>query len=220
MAVTPQRTRAKPAMSDDDKEGRRREIVAAAKQVFAKKGFSTTKMADVANVAGLSYGSLYSYFDSKEALFRGVLEQEGAAIRQHVLTIAFIGETPVDLEAVVRRATAAVLEYFEHDSAAAKILFRDSYALGERLERHLFDIYERFIDDIELLITEAQRRRIIIPGPPRVIAFSVAALLGQLAFRRLRTDDGLDAKALGDFVATMLIGGLRPPPLTGESITP
>jgi AcrR family transcriptional regulator len=208
--VAQQVRRARPAISDEKKEERRQQILVGAKKVFAKKGFSATKMADVASAARLSYGSIYWYFDSKEALFRGVLEHEETAIRDHVLSVAFADEAAGDLETVVRRATTAVLEYFEADPAAAKVLFRDSHALGERLEKQLFDIYERFIDDIELLIAEAQRRRLVIAGPPRVIAFSVAALLGQLSFRRLRTDDGVDAEALGDFVATMVIEGLMP----------
>ncbi len=43
-----------------------------------------------------------------------------------------------------------------------------------------------------------------------MIAFSVAALIGQLALRRLATDDGLPADEVADFVVTLLLDGLRP----------
>lgn len=183
----------------------------SAKEVFGRAGFAAAKMGDVASAAGLAYGSIYSYFESKEVLFRSVLDQVEGSLRRHVLGRAFPPGEPVGLDLVLRRATIAVFEYFEADPAAAKVLFRDSHALGDRLERELFDIYERFIDGIETLIVEAQRQHLVVDGPPRVIAFSVAALLGQLAFRRLRVDDGLDAEALGAFVAGLLLDGVRPP---------
>jgi hypothetical protein len=42
--------------------------------------------------------------------------------------------------------------------ATVKLLLRDAYALGDRFEKHLGGIYERFIDDIETFIVAAQQR--------------------------------------------------------------
>ena len=60
------------AVSEEDKSLRRDAILAAAKKVFAKKGFHATTMADIAKAARLSYGSVYWYFDSKDALFHAL----------------------------------------------------------------------------------------------------------------------------------------------------
>ena len=43
-----------------------------------------------------------------------------------------------------------------------------------------------------------------------MVAFSVAALISQLALRRLATDDGVAASVVADFVVTLLLDGLRP----------
>ena len=43
-----------------------------------------------------------------------------------------------------------------------------------------------------------------------MLAFSVAALVGQIALRRLTNDDGLEAEAVADFVASLILDGLRP----------
>ncbi|MFN2217094.1 MAG: helix-turn-helix domain-containing protein, partial [Anaerolineae bacterium] len=48
---------------------RRREILDAAHQVFAERGFHDTRMSDIAQVAGVSQGTLYHYFASKDDLF-------------------------------------------------------------------------------------------------------------------------------------------------------
>jgi AcrR family transcriptional regulator len=57
------------------KEARPAEIVEAALEVFAEKGFSAARIDDVAARAGISKGTLYLYFASKEELFKAVVRQ-------------------------------------------------------------------------------------------------------------------------------------------------
>ena len=57
------------------KEARPGEIVAAALEVFVERGFAATKLADVARRAGVTKGTVYLYFDSKEALFKAVVRE-------------------------------------------------------------------------------------------------------------------------------------------------
>jgi len=59
---------------------RRSEILAAATKVFANKGFDATRMEEIAKGAKLAKGTLYRYFDSKDAVHachsdRGACEQ-------------------------------------------------------------------------------------------------------------------------------------------------
>lgn len=55
------------------KEARPTELTAAALDLFVEKGFPATRLEDVASRAGVSKGTLYLYFDSKEALFKAVI---------------------------------------------------------------------------------------------------------------------------------------------------
>ena len=57
------------------KEARPSELTAAALELFVEKGFAATRLEDVAAHAGVSKGTLYLYFDSKEALFKAVIEE-------------------------------------------------------------------------------------------------------------------------------------------------
>lgn len=50
-------------------------MTAAALALFVEKGFAATRLDDVAARAGVSKGTLYLYFNSKEALFKSVIEQ-------------------------------------------------------------------------------------------------------------------------------------------------
>ena len=57
------------------KEARPAELTAAALELFVEKGFVGTRLEDVAARAGVSKGTLYLYFDSKEALFKAVIQE-------------------------------------------------------------------------------------------------------------------------------------------------
>jgi len=50
----------------------------------------------------------------------------------------------------------------------------------------------------------------VINARPRMPAFSLAALIGQLAHRRLTTDDGVTADEVADIVFSFSLNGLRP----------
>ena len=55
-----------------DKTEKRQIIIEAALRVFAKTGFARTKMAHIAEAAGIGKGTIYEYFKSKEDLVRAV----------------------------------------------------------------------------------------------------------------------------------------------------
>ncbi len=50
-------------------------LVAAASEVFQERGFNDTRMSDVAERAGVSHGTVYVYFDSKQAVLSAVVAQ-------------------------------------------------------------------------------------------------------------------------------------------------
>lgn len=57
------------------KDDRPAEILAAALDAFATRGFAATKLDEVADKAGISKGTLYLYFPNKEALFKAVVRE-------------------------------------------------------------------------------------------------------------------------------------------------
>lgn len=206
-------TRRRRAVSDEDKLQRRDEIITAAKEVFARKGFHATTIADIAKQAGLAYGSIYWYFDSKDELFHALMTVEEGALRNHVAAaLATVGVRAdgAGAEARLRAAVRATLEFFESDKATVKLLLRDAYVLGDRFEKHLGGIYERFIDDVETFIVAAQECGEVVAAPARMVAYTLAALVGQLAYRRLNTDDDVTAAQVSDFVVALVVDGLRP----------
>jgi len=57
------------------KEARPSELLEAALHLFVEKGFAATRLEDVAARAGVSKGTLYLYFENKDALFKAVIQE-------------------------------------------------------------------------------------------------------------------------------------------------
>lgn len=195
------------AVSDDDKSRRRDELLAAAKIVFADRGYQSATVADVARQAGLSYGVVYWYFDSKEALLHALMEAEEESLRQRIAE-AVASVPSRDLRTVLRHAVRATFEFFDDDRASASLLFRDPSTLGGDFGRHLLEIYSRFIGDVDAVVRSNQRRGALRKAPPRLLAFTVAALVSQVALRRIDTDDGLNADEASRLVVDVLFEGI------------
>jgi len=86
------------------KEARPGEIVAAALEVFVERGFEATKLADVARKAGVTKGTVYLYFESKEALFKAVVRETIVPViaQGEALARSFTGSARALVERLVR----------------------------------------------------------------------------------------------------------------------
>ncbi|MBL8362459.1 MAG: TetR/AcrR family transcriptional regulator [Rubrivivax sp.] len=67
---------ATPALRQRRKETRPQELLDAALDLFVEKGFAATRSEEVAQRAGVSKGTLYLYYPSKEELFKAVVRQK------------------------------------------------------------------------------------------------------------------------------------------------
>lgn len=94
-SVTPTRQRRK--------EARPAELMAAALDLFVAKGFAATRLDDVAAHAGVAKGTLYLYFDSKEALFKAAIQQGIVPVLEQDAEIVngFAGDSAALLEWLV-----------------------------------------------------------------------------------------------------------------------
>jgi len=64
-----------PKISEEQREARREHILAAARRCFMRKGFHETSMLDLFAEAGLSSGSVYLYFKSKDDVIMAIAEE-------------------------------------------------------------------------------------------------------------------------------------------------
>ncbi len=96
-------------------------IVEAAARVFAECGLEGATTNRIAEVAGVSVGSLYQYFPNKEALVTAIYERE--SVRSHeVLLRAVAAVGTEDLRALIRRFIADTVRSYDENSALYMVL--------------------------------------------------------------------------------------------------
>jgi AcrR family transcriptional regulator len=78
--------------------------VAAALEVFVERGFAAAKLEDVARRAGVTKGTIYLYFENKEALFKAVIRETIVPViaKGEALVQAFTGSARALFEKLVR----------------------------------------------------------------------------------------------------------------------
>src|SRR5947199_6281998 len=86
-----------PEAAESDK---RRQIIDGARAVFLAQGFDAASMGEIARQAGVSKGTLYVYFDSKEELFAVVVRE---ACKTQAETLLALDPDDHDVEAVLTR---------------------------------------------------------------------------------------------------------------------
>src|SRR5262249_24397973 len=86
-----------PVAIDSDK---RRQIIDGARTVFLAQGFDAASMGEIARKAGVSKGTLYVYFDSKESLFEAIAHEQCHAQAEQVFALDHVDR---DVERVLTR---------------------------------------------------------------------------------------------------------------------
>jgi len=110
------------------KDARPGEIIEAGLRAFAENGFDRTRLEDVAKRAGIAKGTIYLYFDNKEALFQ-------AAVRSRVLpaldaVAALVDQYPGPTEELLRLVFKTLYERLV--ASDLPVLMRIIIAEGER----------------------------------------------------------------------------------------
>src|SRR3954467_12530882 len=93
-------------------QDRRRTILRAAVEVFAKKGYHGCRIADVAREAGVPYGVVFHYFQNKEGAAESVFQIGWSGFVDRVREAASTGGT---LEDKVRKICFVAFEAYKHD---------------------------------------------------------------------------------------------------------
>ena len=117
---------------------RRKTILRAAVEVFAKKGYHGCRIADVAREAGVAYGLVYHYFRNKEELLQLVFETGWGGFVARIREAAE-GQTPLD--AKVRRIFQVAFDGYRVDPRGVRVLvleFARGPGTGEANRRGAF----------------------------------------------------------------------------------
>jgi AcrR family transcriptional regulator len=153
------------------------EIVNAALAVFAEKGFAAAKLDDIARRAGVSKGAVYLYFETKEDVFRAVVER---AISPNVgLIQAMAASHPGPLADLLQGVTGHIAGLVEATplGGVLKMVVGEARNFPELARVWHDELVSQALGAMTVAITNAQARGEVKPGDPRAYALQVIAPL-------------------------------------------
>jgi AcrR family transcriptional regulator len=155
------------------KTARPGEIVAAALEVFAEKGFAAARLEDVAARAGVSKAALYLYFATKTDLFRAVVAQAVTPNLDRVRALAAVEDQPFGRVVPMMLAGVAAIAQGSHVGAVAKMVIGESRNFPDLARVWHDQVVSQAIGVLTTVVERAQARGEAKAGDPRLYAFSL-----------------------------------------------
>jgi len=103
-------------------EEKRRIILDAAVRVFARKGFHTSRVGDIAEEAGVAHGLLYHYFSSKDEVLETIFRENWAILLERIDAVEQSDEPAREQ---LRHVAAIVLRTWRHQPDVVRVLVRE-----------------------------------------------------------------------------------------------
>ena len=133
-------------------EARRDEVLDAALELFTVNGFANTRVEDIAAKAGISKGTVYLYFPSKEALMEGLIHRALSPIALNVIsTIDKVGVDPI----LAFRTIGGLIARNLGDPkvfAVPKLILRESAQFPELAQIYRRDVIDKVLPVMKKLI--------------------------------------------------------------------
>jgi AcrR family transcriptional regulator len=193
------------------REQRELQILEAALQVFAARGYHGTSVSDLVDAAGVARGTFYLYFDSKQAVFLALLERLLVAMRGAVLGVdTRAGAAPLTDQVV------AILRAFLTTAAGSRalttIVFREAVVLDQAVQERVREHEGAFLAWISGSLRNGVALGLLRPHDPDLAAVLIYGAVRHVLERCL--DDHTTAADIDRLARGMVdhhLHGLLPP---------
>ena len=121
---------------------RRQQILDAAVRVFARQGFHTCRVSDIADEAGVAYGLVYHYFGSKEQVLDTLFLERWSILLD---AIKGIGNGPGTAREKLEAVAAFIVDSYSHDPELMKVIIVEvTRAANTFGQTHLGEIQQAY----------------------------------------------------------------------------
>ena len=179
-----------------------RKLLEAAAQEFGRRGYHEAAITGITQRAGVALGTFYTYFESKEELFRALVRDMSQATRAHVADA--VRGAP-DRLAAERLGLAAFLEFTRAHPELYRIVEEAQFVAEDVYRAH----YLSFVEGYRQGLAAAGARGEIAEGPDELRAW---ALIGMSVFLGMRYgiwNQDMDPTEVADRAIDMVSEGLR-----------
>ena len=179
-------------------------ILDAAAEEFGQRGYHEGSIARIAQRAGVAIGSFYTYFDSKEAVFRALVADMSRQVREHV--VPFILAAP-DRLAGERAGLAAYLAFVRTHKALYRIIDESAFVAEDAYRRHYADVAEGYAVSLE----QAFGRGEVSDGDWQVRAWAIMGMNVFLGLKFGVWDESRPVEEIAVAAHALITNGLAPP---------
>lgn len=185
--------------------GRRtlRAILDAAAVEFGEKGFHEGSISGITRRAGVALGSFYTYFDSKDAVFRALVRDMSDQVRDHVAPAIRSADHQIAAE---RAGLLHFIRFVREHKEIYRIIDEAEFVDPESFHMH----YATTADRIARRIAAAGERGEMRRGLSEVHAWAIMGMNVFLGLRYGVWNEDESPEAVADAVAEMLAEGIGP----------
>ena len=201
---------ARPAPAD-----RRRQILDAAVRVFARQGFHTCRVADIADEARVAYGLVYHYFQSKDEVLDTLFLERWELM---LGAIDEIDAQPIAAREKLYAIASFIVDSYRHDPQLMKVIIvevtRAANTFGQTHLPEIRKAYQRFASIVAAAQADGEFRAAVTPQFAALAFYgAIEQVLTGWIFGLLDEDEG-DYERAKLFVVETIVGGLAAPAST------
>jgi len=164
------------------KAERRQQILAAARDLFARRGYHQTTIDDIVDEAGVARGTYYLYYEDKRAIFSDLIDRFSQRLSMAIDRIVTDDESR-SVADQVRANIRAILGLCLAERAMTKILFTDAAGIDAAFDRKLSTFYDAVVQLLTESLRDGQTLGIVRDGEPRVLAYLTLGALKELLYQ-------------------------------------
>ncbi len=189
-----------------DKNERRQQILAQARDVFAKRGYHAAKIDDIVAAAGVARGTFYLYFEDKRAIFEEIVDATFGRLGSAIVRVDTEDPgRPVADQIIenIRRIVHTLLE----DPATTKILLSDAVGLDPDFDKKLLFFYESIGKLLEESLVDGQQRGIVAEGDARMYAIMTLGAMKEIMYQVVMRGLSIPEERIIDEIYRFLCAG-------------
>jgi AcrR family transcriptional regulator len=190
---------------------RRRQILDAAVRVFARQGFHSCRVSDIAKEAGVAYGLVYHYFNSKDQVLNELFEERWSLLLD---AITEIDGRPISPRSKLDAVAGFIIDSYRHDPELMKVIIVEVTRAANSFGRtHLPEISQAY-DRIAKLVSDGQQEGAFRADIDPIFASmwfygAIEQLLSGWVFELIGDSDA-DFDRARAMVVDTICGGLEP----------
>lgn len=179
----------------------RKALIDAAAIEFGEKGFHEGSISGITSRAGVALGSFYTYFDSKDAIFRALVGAMSEQVRDHVAPALADADDAISAE---RDALKSFLDFAAEHKEIYRIIDEAEFVDPGSFRRH----YENTAQRIAERLREGAGRGEVMNGVGEIEAWAIMGMNVFLGLRFGVWGDGVDHQAIAERANRLISHGI------------